>query len=244
MMPTKLSYLPNFADRLLRFLATFPAPPTLPDEVQALHPYQEPAVAELLTQFGQKFYADQRTRVALLGINPGRFGAGRTGVAFTDPAALAGACGISNQLPQHPELSSQFVYRVVEAMGGPTAFYQDFYLGSLYPLVLLRHSKNYNFYDSPALQAALVPAIRASLQRQVDELGLVRTAAVCLGRRNGLLFKKLNEELGLFDQIHILDHPRYLMQYKRRDLPLHVARYVEVLSQARLETHKSGAIPG
>jgi hypothetical protein len=220
----------TFANRLLHFLATFPAPPTLPNEVLALNPYQEPPVAELLIQFGQKFYADHRPRVALLGINPGRFGAGRTGVAFTDPAALAGACGIVNQLPQHPELSSQFVYRVIEAMGGPAAFYQDFYLGSLYPLVLMRHGKNYNYYDAPALQAALEPDIRVSLQQQVAELGLVRTAAVCLGRRNGLLFEKLNKELGLFNTIHVLDHPRYLMQYKRRELPTHVVRYVEVLS--------------
>jgi hypothetical protein len=219
----------SFADRLLHFLSTFPAPPALPDEVQAFNPYQEPAVAHLLTQFGQKFYADQRPRVALLGINPGRFGAGRTGVAFTDPAALAGPCGIPNQLPPHPEISSQFVYRVVEALGGPATFYQDFYLGSLYPLVLMRHGKNYNYYDAPALQTALMPDIRVSLGRQVEELGLVRTAAVCLGRRNGLLFEKLNKELELFDHIHIFDHPRYLMQYKRRELPQHVARYVEVL---------------
>ncbi|WP_375436504.1 uracil-DNA glycosylase family protein [uncultured Hymenobacter sp.] len=219
----------SFADRLLHFLSTFPAPPTLPDEVQAYNPYQDSTVASLMTQFGQKYYADQRPRVALLGINPGRFGAGRTGVAFTDPATLAGACGIPNELPQHPELSSQFVYRVVAALGGPAAFYQDFYLGSLYPLVLLRHGKNYNYYDSSALTTALEPAIRVSLQRQVDELGLVRTAAVCLGRRNGLLFEKLNKELGLFNEIHVLDHPRYLMQYKCRELPLHVARYAEVL---------------
>lgn len=219
----------SFADRLLHFLSTFPAPPTLPDEVEAYNPYQDSTVADLMTQFGQKYYADQRPRVALLGINPGRFGAGRTGVAFTDPATLAGVCGIPNNLPQHPELSSQFVYKVVEALGGPTAFYQHFYVGSLYPLVLLRHGKNYNYYDSKGLTTALEPDIRASLRRQVDELGLVRMAAICLGRRNGLLFEKLNKELGLFNEIHVLDHPRYLMQYKRRDLPTHVARYVEVL---------------
>ncbi|UOQ64441.1 uracil-DNA glycosylase family protein [Hymenobacter volaticus] len=219
----------SFADRLLHFLSTFPSPPNLPDEVEAYNPYQDAAVADLMTQFGQKYYADQRPRVALLGINPGRFGAGRTGVAFTDPATLAGVCGIPNNLPQHPELSSQFVYKVVEALGGPTVFYQHFYVGSLYPLVLLQHGKNYNYYDSKALTTALESDIRASLRRQVDELELVRTAAICLGRRNGLLFEKLNKELDLFNEIHVLDHPRYLMQYKRRDLPTHVARYVEVL---------------
>lgn len=221
----------TFAARLQHFLATFPPPPALPDEVQAFNPYQEPAVAGLLSQFGQKFYADNHPRVALLGINPGRLGAGRTGVAFTDPGMLADVCGIPNSQPRQLELSSQFVYRVVAELGGPAAFYRHFYLGSLYPLVLLRHAKNYNYYDSPALQRALEPDIRASLQRQVSELGLARHAAVCLGRRNGLLLQKLNQELGLFEKIVVLDHPRYLMQYRRRELPEHVARYARVLEQ-------------
>lgn len=224
----------TFAARLLHFLTTFPAPQPLPDAVQALNPYRAPPAATLLTQFGDRYYADNRPRVALLGINPGRFGAGRTGVAFTDPAALADHCGISNDLPRHQELSSQFVYRVVEAMGGPAAFYQDFYLGSLYPLVLLRGGKNYNYYDSAALQNTLTPEIRSSLRRQVAELGLARHAAVCLGRRNGLLFQRLNTELGLFDHIHVLDHPRYLMQYKSRNTAANVGHYVETLGQLLL----------
>ncbi|MBC6698719.1 uracil-DNA glycosylase family protein [Hymenobacter puniceus] len=225
----------TFADRLLHLLVTFPPAPALPDEVQAYNPYQEPVVAALLTQFAQKFYADNRPRVALLGINPGRFGSGRTGVAFTDPAALADHCGILNGQPRHPELSSQFVYRVVAELGGPTEFYRHFYLSSLYPLVLLRDSKNYNYYDSPALQRALEPEIRVTLQRQVSELGLARHAAICLGRRNGLLFEKLNQELELFDKIIVLDHPRYIMQYRRRYLADHVAQYAEVLLQLKSE---------
>ncbi|WP_375378266.1 uracil-DNA glycosylase family protein [Hymenobacter cellulosilyticus] len=162
-------------------------------------------------------------------------GHGRTGIAFTDPVALNDFCGIANELPQQRELSSQFVYEVVAALGGPAAFYQDFYLGSLYPLVLLRHGLNYNYYDSPALIKALTPAIRLSLNQQVKEVGLARHAAVCLGRRNGEHLLRLNQELHLFDQIHILDHPRYLMQYKRRELPRHVDRYVEVLNDCRVQ---------
>jgi hypothetical protein len=228
----------TFATALLHFLSTFPAPPALPDEVQAINPHQEPAVAALLAQFAHKFYADNQPRVALLGINPGRFGAGRTGVAFTDPGKLAEVCGIANSQPRQPELSSQFVYRVIAEMGGPEVFYRHFYLGSLYPLVLLRQGKNYNYYDSPALQTALEPDIGVSLQRQVAELGLARHAAVCLGRRNGLLFGKLNAELGLFKQIHVLDHPRYLMQYRRRDLAKHVAHYAETLFQLGMKNEE------
>ncbi|QIX59934.1 DUF4918 family protein [Hymenobacter sp. BT18] len=224
----------SFADRLLPFLTQFPLPETLPGDVQALSPYQEPVPRELLTQFAHRFYASPRPRIALLGINPGRLGNGRTGVAFTDPVALQDVCGIANELPRRREPSSQFVYEVVAAMGGPTAFYEDFYLGSLYPLVLLKNGLNYNYYDAPALQTALLPAMRDSLHRLVHEVGVARHAAVCLGRRNALLLHRLNQELQLFDHIEVLDHPRYLMQYKRRALAENVAHYAATLDKVRL----------
>ncbi|RSK24152.1 uracil-DNA glycosylase family protein [Hymenobacter metallilatus] len=221
-----------FADRLLRFLTEFPLPPPLPDGVTAFSPYQEPEPRELLTQFARRYYTGEQPRVALLGINPGRLGNGRTGVAFTDPAALA-AWGIPNNLPRRREPSSEFMQAVVVAMGGPVAFYQQFFLGSLYPLVLLQNGRNYNFYDSPAVTRALWPSIRDAVGRQVTEIGLARHAAVCLGRRNGQYLQRLNEELQLFDQLHILDHPRFLMQYKRRELAANVARYVDVLESIK-----------
>jgi len=225
----------TFADRLLSFLTTFPGPAApLPHDVQAVSPYQEPGPQGLLTQFAQRHYQGPQPRVALLGINPGRLGNGRTGVAFTDPAALT-AWGIANDLPRRREPSSEFVQAVVVDMGGPQMFYQHFFLGSLYPLVLLKDGLNYNFYDSPAVTQALWPTIQDSLQRQVTEVGLHRHAAVCLGRRNGQYLQKLNDELHLFDTIHILDHPRYLMQYKRRALAENVARYVDVLNQLKIE---------
>ncbi|GGG54049.1 uracil-DNA glycosylase family protein [Hymenobacter glacieicola] len=223
----------SFSDRLLHFLTEFPLPATLPENVEAFSPYQESTPRALFTQFARQYYAGNQRRVALLGINPGRLGNGRTGVAFTDPVALA-AWGIANELPRRREPSSEFIQAVVEAMGGPTAFYQRFFLGSLYPLVLLRNGLNYNFYDSPAVTAALWPTIQQGMKRQVEKVGLARHAAICLGRRNALYFNRLNEELQLFDQIHVLDHPRYLMQYKRRHLTENVARYVEVLSAAIL----------
>ena len=145
----------HFADQLSRFLTEFPLPPALPGQVEAHSPFREPAVHRLLHEFASKFYADDVPRVALLGINPGRLGMGRTGVAFTDPVALREICGIANDLPRgRPELSTQFVYRVVEALGGPAEFYQHFFLGSIYPLVLLNNGLNYNYYDSPALTKA------------------------------------------------------------------------------------------
>lgn len=221
---------PTFADRLLSFLTGFPAAPPLPGGVEALNPYRTAPAHGLLTQFAHRYYADNEPRVALLGINPGRFGGGSTGVAFTDPAALATHCGIPNELPRRPELSSQFVYQLIEALGGPAEFYRHFYLGSLYTLVLMREGRNYNYYDSAPVTKALWPDMRASLWQQA-EVGLRRDVAVSLGRRNGEYFQRLNEELGLFERIIVLDHPRFIMQYKRRLVPDFVAEYARVLGE-------------
>jgi hypothetical protein len=230
--------MPSFANQLLDFLRNFPLPTVLPDGVEARSPFREPAVYELLSQFAHKFYTGSQPRVAVLGINPGRLGMGRTGVAFTDPTALTEFCGITHDLPrQRPETSTQFVYKVIMEMGGPAAFYEHFYVGSLYPLVLLKAGLNHNYYDSPALIKSLWPDIQLSLRQQMEVLGLRRDVAVSLGKRNGDFFKRLNGELGLFDRIIILDHPRYLMQYKSRNTAANVAHYVETLGQLLHQSH-------
>ncbi len=217
-----------FADRLLAFLTTFPAPPALPAGVTAANPYAAEPARRLLTAFARTFYPDDPPRVAVLGINPGRFGGGTTGVAFTDPVALADACAIEHPLPRRRETSSEFVYRCVAALGGPTAFYAHFYLGSVYPHTLLKGGLNYNYYDAPALIRALRPHLLASVQQQV-QIGLRTDVVVSLGQRNAQFLRQLNQELHLFDEIIALDHPRYIMQYKRRTLPAYIAQYVAVL---------------
>ena len=69
-------------------------------------------------------------RVAVLGINPGRLGGGRTGIAFTDPGALTAYCGIAHELPRRaPELSTQFVYEVITELGGPVTHRREDQMG-------------------------------------------------------------------------------------------------------------------
>ena len=71
--------------------------------------------------------------------------------------------------------------------------------------------------------------MQLSLRQQARELGLRTDVAVSLGRRNGIFFNRLNDKLVLFKKIVVLDHPRYLMQYRRRDLAANVAHYVQEL---------------
>ncbi|MCU0354584.1 MAG: DUF4918 family protein [Cytophagales bacterium] len=218
-----------FSDRAVDFYTNLQPPASLPGGVSVMNPYENPETQRTVREFYQKFFADNEPRVPLLGINPGRFGGGVTGVSFTDPLRLREKCGIDHALTGQSELSSQFVYAVVDAMGGAAAFYRRFYLGALYPLALVKDGKNFNYYDDPAVYAALKPDILASLRAQ-SGFGLSRTA-VCLGQKNETYFRKLNDEAGLFDRILTLEHPRFVMQYRRKQLDDYVEKYVKSLPQ-------------
>lgn len=219
----------TFSDQLLRFLIDFPTAPPLPDGVTATNPSYQLVVPDLVHRFGEKFYSDNRQRVGIFGINPGRLGGGLTGIAFTDPTALAGPCQIPNPLSQRAELSSSFIYDVIEELGGPAMFYQHFYLGSVYPLMLLRAGRNYNYYDSAALTATLKPHLLLSLKQQVRQLDLRQDVAICLGKQNALHMNKLNNELKLFHKIIVLDHPRFLKQYKSQNHTANITHYAQTL---------------
>ena len=63
-----------------------------------MNPYTNGAAWEVVEKFYLKYYNDDRPRAFIFGINPGRHGAGVTGIPFTDPIRLAEKCGIAFQL--------------------------------------------------------------------------------------------------------------------------------------------------
>src|SRR3569833_2031670 len=100
-----------------------------------MNPFRENEHAlELSTGFYKKFYNDNRQRHLILGINPGRHGAGYTGVPFTDTKRLQSDCGIKYDGKETHEPSSVFVYEMIDAFGGPKEFYSKFYIHSICPL--------------------------------------------------------------------------------------------------------------
>ena len=220
----------TFADHALNYYLNLTEPTGLPPGVSVLNPYRRPEVRDVVTQFYRKFYDDVAPRVFVLGINPGRYGAGVTGVSFTTPQALATHCGIPNNLPPTPELSSKFIYKVVEAFGGPTAFYGKFFLSSLYPLALIREGKNYNYYDDRATTAALWPVVTETVRHQLT-FGADRRVAVCLGRKNETYLRRLNDEQGFFGKILTLDHPRYILQYRSKEADFFAETYIRTLGE-------------
>ena len=78
----------TFADRLLNFHRSLSPDWKLPEGVELLFPFHSPETWGVMTTFFKKYYDDNQFRTIIFGINPGRFGAGVTGVPFTDPAKL------------------------------------------------------------------------------------------------------------------------------------------------------------
>lgn len=221
----------TFADQVLQFSRALRLPDIpLPPDFEWLFPYSQPETMAALTAFYQKYYIDSGPRSFLFGINPGRFGAGITGVPFTDPLRLEQECGIANPFPKKQELSSQFVWLVINAYGGAEAFCRDFYITSISPLGFIKNGININYYDDRDLQKAATPFILWNIRTQL-EFGARREAAICIGEgQNFKFFKKINEQHGFFREVIPLPHPRWVMQYRRKRLDEFVARYVEVLN--------------
>ena len=201
----------------------------LPDEVSLINPYLNQEVKSVVINFCSRFYSDKTERVLILGINPGRFGAGVTGIPFTDPIALENICGIPNTFQKKHELSSRFIYEMINSFGGPEVFYGKFLLSAVCPLGFLMGNKNYNYYDSTALFNSVENFIKRSLQQQA-QLNISNITVVSLGKKNASFLEALNRELKLFKSVITLEHPRYIMQYRLKSMHHYVDDYHKVLS--------------
>jgi Domain of unknown function (DUF4918) len=168
----------------------------------------------------------------IIGINPGRFGAGLTGIPFTDPIKLETICGIKNDLPKKAELSADFIYTMIHRYGGPALFYKDFYFTSVSPLGFTKAGKNLNYYDDKKLTERLLPFMVDCMQRQLT-FGMNTRVAFCLGEGDNYKFlSRFNEQYHFFKNIIPLAHPRFIMQYKRKSLHHYVDNYITRLHQS------------
>lgn len=107
----------------------------LPSGIRIMNPFEETEeTLKTSAAFYNKYYNDNAQRHLILGINPGRLGAGLTGIPFTDPKRLVNECGIAYEGRVTHEPSSVFIYEMIDAYGGIEAFYKHFYINSPCPL--------------------------------------------------------------------------------------------------------------
>lgn len=207
----------------------------LPGAIEVMNPYTQSYVRDVCVKFFNKYYPDNKNRRLILGINPGRFGAGVTGITFTDPIRLEKECGIQNDFKKRQEISSVFIYDMIRSYGGPSKFYSHFILSAVSPLGFLKHGKNINYYDTRELSLLLKDFIIHTLKLQVSIAGS-SDKVICLGEgRNYWYLEKLNRELGLFGEIISLPHPRWIMQYRFKERMGYIREYVRILQDLKIE---------
>ena len=210
----------------------------LPEGIKVMNPFKgdnSETALDLSDKFYNKYYNDNKKRHIILGINPGRFGAGVTGLPFTDTKRLENECNINVSGFKTHEPSSVFIYEMINAFGGVEKFYNNFFLTALCPLGFVKEKSqgkfvNYNFYDNKKLENAVKPFIVDTLLEQIS-FGVYTDSAVLLGTGKNLKFMaNLNEELQLFKEIIPLEHPRYIMQYKQKQKSQYINKYVDALT--------------
>jgi hypothetical protein len=215
------------AEKILEFIKTLHLPVSLPAGVMVMNPFRDALTLEYCDKFYRKFYSDTHNRWMIIGINPGRFGGGITGIPFTDPVRLQNDAGVVNSWPKKQELSSVFIYEMIRAFGGAQTFYQHFYFTAVSPLGFTKNNKNLNYYDDSAIQDAVKDFVVECLVRQL-EFGINRQAAFCLGEgKNFRYLSKLNDEMKIFDRIIPLSHPRFIMQYRLKQKEAYIKYYLE-----------------
>jgi hypothetical protein len=221
----------SFAEKVIQFYQTLNPGIVLPDGIQVMHPHLIPEVKRISSEFYGKFYSDNYQRTFIIGINPGRFGGGVTGIPFTDPISLEIYCGIAHKFKLKTELSADFIYQVIQAYGGTERFYNRFYFTSLSPLGYTRNGINLNYYDDSELLKNLLPLMATWMKSQLD-FGVNRDHCICLGTGKNLKYLTyLNDQYHFFKRIDVLKHPRFLMQYRRKYLAEYLSKYVEVCRQ-------------
>ncbi len=219
----------KLSEHILDFYFSLPKTFSPPNGVEVIYPYDTPETRRVMETFYRKYYDDTRPRRLLFGINPGRHGAGLTGVGFTDPILMEEKCGIANSLEKRSELSANFICEVVEAYGGPERFYGDFLFTTVLPFGLLRNGKNYNYYDDKETLSYFEPLIVESIKKQMVYPNVSRCIATVGQGKNLAYLKALNARYDFFDTIEVLPHPRWVMQYRRKEKEKYIQTYLEVL---------------
>jgi hypothetical protein len=227
--------MPFFADKVISFFADLQFTGNLPAGVSIMNPFTgNGEITDIISEFYRKYYSDNRLRHMIIGINPGRSGAGTTGIPFTDTVRLKEKLGIVFRGPKTYEPSSVFIYEMIGKYGGPGKFYKDFLVTSVSPLGFTKTGPqgreiNYNYYDSRELTEAIKMFAVDSLKKQL-EFGIERDVCFCLGTgKNFRFIEKLNDEYKFFGRVEPLDHPRFIMQYRAKRKEAYLELYVKML---------------
>jgi len=219
----------TLASKLIEFYQALSPPRQLPGGIDILFPQKSKEVRQVTEIFFNKYFGDDRPRRLSFGINPGRFGGGITGINFTAPRQLKNNCGIDHPFGNSSELSAEFIYDMIEKYGGPEKFYSDHFITAVSPLGFTKNGVNLNYYDDKILQQSLVPFIAGNIKKLLS-YGFKTDRCICIGgEKNFKFLASLNKDHHFFKEVVPLPHPRFILQYRRKQKDDYISQYLETL---------------
>ncbi|MEO2077381.1 MAG: uracil-DNA glycosylase family protein [Bacillus sp. (in: firmicutes)] len=163
----------------------------------------------LVRDFYESCYKNDNRRIVLCGINPGRLGAGKTGVPFLDYLSLSKLLnGIDNK---DSELSAKFIFSIIESIG-IERFFDHVYLTNISWFGFVKGNKNVNYYE-----------LGEELQREFT-YGFIKEMEIIQPQVIIPLSKKVKKTLMQMKKENLLDakiapplsHPYYYSNFKSR----------------------------
>lgn len=124
----------NLLIKLYKPLAEVNSFPGMDKNWRILNPYA--TNFEYFEFFANKYYADNNFRNIIFGLNPGRFGCGKTGITFTDEKILKSKLKYPRNISQpDKEKTATRIYSVVEeTFGGDLdLFFSKYFMSNIFP---------------------------------------------------------------------------------------------------------------
>jgi len=218
---------------------------TLIDNYRINNPFcgeNKAQIKEITATFYKKYYHDKNKRILILGSSPARKGTSVTGIPFEDASHLYKSTGIMIQDFYINKSSSDFLYDVMEQYGGCKKFYSDFFMSFVCPLGIVNiNSKgnevNANYYENKKLEKILYNFIVEAIKKQIA-FGIDQSVCYCIGSGENYKFlSKINEQYNFFDKIVPLEHPRFIMQYNKKDSVKYLEKYISALKRKNNPPH-------
>ena len=179
-----------------------------------------------IVEFHKKYVEPNSPKIVICGINPGRNGAGLTGIPFIDFASL------SQMLPcikkNDWEQSANFFFSIIQEFGIET-FYRNFHVTNIswFGFSRIDKSKNVNYYEIPTeIQKYLI-------NKFVEEMAFINPDYIIpLAEHVSWELDSLKKQDKIKAKIGTrLNHPAWVMAHRRKDLNTWRKKYVDTLSK-------------
>mgnify|MGYP001222854257 CR=1 FL=1 len=154
------------------------------ESIEILHGFIENT--DLVRRFYRTYYQYKSERIVLCRINPGRKGAGKTGIPFLDFKSVSKL--LPDIMKKDKENSTQFIWSVINEIGRDI-FFKNVYMTNISWFGFTRNGRNYNYHK-----------IRQPIQARftenfIEEMDIVKpTVIIPLGVEVANTLKRMKKE--------------------------------------------------